>query len=293
MANEFDGILDECIGRINRGESIEECLKDYPAYSKELEPLLRAMFEVEAAYSFTPSADTKRAARQRFYTALEKKEQPSLWERLFARRLIWTTIAAVLVILVGAYFGLRMTVFPVIPTTTIASSAPNGNFAFLVSDDINAIEEFSEVNVTIDKVALLKGGASPEWVEFTPEVKAFDLALLPGDKTQELWRGNIPEGDYSKVVIYVSNVNGTLKDSGEDIEIKLPSNKLQLSKSFQVSIDTVTSFTYDMTVIKTGNAQNSKYILKPQIAESGATQQSLQDKGNGNSNNNHKNKPEQ
>ena len=33
MTEDFDRILDECIDRINRGDSLADCLSDYPAYS--------------------------------------------------------------------------------------------------------------------------------------------------------------------------------------------------------------------------------------------------------------------
>ncbi len=270
MNNEFDRVLDECIDRINRGESIEACLKDYPQQASELKPILNAMSLTRSSYSFTPSPDAKREARKRFHDALEKSRQPSIWQRFLGKRMVWATLTAVLVVLVGGSFAVRMTIFPNIPTNVITSPNANGNFAFLVSDDVNAIDEFSAVNVTVDKVTILKSSDSAEWVEFTPQVKEFDLSLLPGDKTQELWRGDIPEGQYSKVVIYVTGVTGTLKSTGETISIKLPSNKLEISSSFQVSADSITSFTYDLTVVKTGNERNVKYILKPQAGESGA-----------------------
>jgi hypothetical protein len=65
---DFNQILDECIDRINQGENLESCLKSYPGIAKELEPLLRAMTGLQSTYSFTPSDDAKRAARQRFLT---------------------------------------------------------------------------------------------------------------------------------------------------------------------------------------------------------------------------------
>jgi hypothetical protein len=176
--------------------------------------------------------------------------------------------------MIVGYFGLRTTILPAEPPTeVISASSPEGNFVFLVSDEVNAIAEFNNVMVTVDKVSLLKRDASAKWLEFVPEVKIFDLALLPGETTQELWRGDIPEGTYSRVVIYVKEVTGTLKATGETIPIKLPSNKLQLSLPFQVTADNITSFTYDLTVMSTGQGQgNSKYHLKPQINESGSTQ---------------------
>jgi hypothetical protein len=177
------------------------------------------------------------------------------------------------VVLVIAYVTLRVTVFPVgPPSITIPGPSADGNFVFLVSDEVNAIGDFSSLNVTIDRVGLLQSGDSERWVEFSPEVKEFDLTLLPGDKTQELWRGNVTEGQYTKVFIYVTGVRGVLKATGGTVEVKLPSNKLQISKPFEVAAGTVTSFTYDLTVVKTGNAHGgTKYLLKPQIDKSGVS----------------------
>ncbi len=124
------------------------------------------------------------------------------------------------------------------------------------------------------------GGDSGQWVECEPEVDEVDLALLPGDETQEIWRGNIPEGQYTKIFIQVADVRGVLKETGQTVEVKLPSQKLHISKSFQITADTVTSFTYDLTVVATGSPQSGiKYILKPQVGESGANHKPSQDKG--------------
>ena len=113
-------------------------------------------------------------------------------------------------------------------------------------------------------------------------MKEVDLALLPGDKTQEIWRGDVPEGQYTKVFIHVNHVSGILKETGQEAEIRLPGEKLQMSTPFLVSADTVTSFTYDLTVIATGSPKNGlKYILKPQIDQSGADQKPNLPKGKG------------
>ena len=73
MSKDFDRILDECISRINRGDSVESCLVDNVDQAKELEPLLRTMTQTQMAYAFTPSIDAKRAGRQRLLAALEKR----------------------------------------------------------------------------------------------------------------------------------------------------------------------------------------------------------------------------
>ena len=289
MTDDFDKIVDECIDRLNRGEGLEACLADYPRYVEQLEPLLRAMLQTRKAYSFVPSASAKRAARQRFNVALEKLEQRRqekrpLFTRVFAQPMAWATVAAMLLILVGGYFGLRPLLYPVGPLLHPVEPVPHseGNFVFLMSDDVNAIGDFDSLNVSVSKVGLLLGGESGQWVEFETEVKEVDLTLLQGDKTQEIWRGNVPEGQYTKVFIYVTDVRGVLKETGQTVEVKLPSQKLHISKSFQVTADTVTSFTYDLTVIATGSPQSGiKYILKPQVDQSGADHKPSEDKEKG------------
>jgi len=289
MTDDFDKIVDECIDRLNRGEGLEACLADYPRYVEQLEPLLRAMLQTRKAYSFVPSASAKRAARQRFNVALEELEQrrqekKPLFTRVFAQPMAWATVAAMLLILVGGYFGLRPLLYPVGPVLSPVEPVPNpeGNFAFLISDDVNAIGDFDSLNVSVSKVGLLLGGESGQWVEFETEVKEVDLTLLQGDKVQEIWRGNVPEGQYTKVFIYVTDVRGVLKETGQTVEVKLPSQKLHISKSFQVTADTVTSFTYDLTVIATGSPQSGiKYILKPQVDQSGADHKPSEDKEKG------------
>jgi len=247
------------------------------------------MLQTRKAYSFVPSASAKRAARQRFNVALEELEQrrqekKPLFTRVFAQPIAWATVAAMLLILVGGYFGLRPLLYPVGPVLSPVEPVPHseGNFVFLMSDDVNAIGDFDSLNVSVSKVGLLLGGESGQWVEFETEVKEVDLTLLQGDKTQEIWRGNVPEGQYTKVFIYVTDVRGVLKETGQTVEVMLPGQKLHISKSFQVTADTVTSFTYDLTVIATGSPQSGiKYILKPQVDQSGADHKPSEDKGKG------------
>jgi hypothetical protein len=105
---------------------------------------------------------------------------------------------------------------------------------------------------------------------------------VKGDKTQEIWRGNVPEGEYKNVTIEVEKVIGILKEKREETEIKLPSQKLRISKNFQINTDTFTTFTYDLTVISTGSPQSGeRYILKPQVDQSGASQKPIEPKGKG------------
>ena len=157
-----------------------------------------------------------------------------------------------------------------IPTPT-PPTGEEANFRFLISDDVNAIEDFEHVYVTISKIGVHSAGESGNWTEFTPDVTEVDLKPLVGENALEIWSGNLTPGEYNKVFIYVSDINGSLIEElgGEEANIKLPSNKLQISKPFVISEDTV-SFVYDVTVIEAG--KSGQYILQPQIAQSGAGQ---------------------
>jgi len=176
MSDNFDKTLDECIDRINRGESLESCLADYPEYVEQLEPLLQAMLQTKEAYSFAPSANAKRVARQRFSAALESLERKrEVRQPLFPWLLGWSgvlaTAAVIVIIALIGYFGVRPMFFPPgtipqpSPTPIIPGPQPNpeGNFIFLISDDVNAIADFKSFNVTISKIGLLPSGDTDQW----------------------------------------------------------------------------------------------------------------------------------
>lgn len=272
MKNNWDKILDECIDRINRGESIEGCLTDYPECSEKLRPLLSAMLETKIAYSFKPSARSKNFHRQRFTAALvtsreRRARKKPIFNWILGWSKVWAPVVAVIVIALVGYFGLRPALMPPV---TIAQLNPEGNFVFLVSDEVNAISDFKELNLSISRVSLHLNGDEEKIIEFEPGIQMVDLTDLQGNRAQEIWRGDIPEGEYSKVFLEVSEVSGILLESGEEIEIKLPSGKLQISKPFRVESGEVTNFVYDLTVVKAG--KSNQYILKPQIDQSGADQ---------------------
>ncbi len=280
MMNGFDRILDECIDRINRGEDLSTCLTDYPEYAQQLRPLLQTILKTKEAYLFEPLASAKRALRQRLNAALEelartREEKRSLFPWVFGRSRAWVAVTVVLLVALIGYFGLRPILFPAEPgpitVTPAPQPSPEGNFVFLISDDVNAIGDFQNLNISISKIGLQAEGEDGQWIEFDPEIEVVDLTLLQGDKAHEIWRGDVPEGQYTKVFIHVTDVRGVLKETGRTVEVKLPSQKLQISKSFQVTADMVTSFTYDLTVIAAGSPQSGiKYILKPQVDQSGA-----------------------
>jgi hypothetical protein len=281
MAESFELILDRCLDRIRGGEAVETILSEYPEYADRLRPLLDTAVNTTSAFSLTPSAETKLAWKQKFNEALvarrESRRTTQPWfRRSLFRYTAWAVTSTVVIALIITLVGIPHVVSPVWPVftpdtpTILGTPSPDGNFAFYISDDVNAIADFKSVVIDISKVGLQKSDTG-EWVEFQPTETTVDLVKLPGDVVQEVWRGLVPVGEYKQVFIYVDNVTGTLDATGQITEIKLPSSKLHMSVPFTVSDDAVTGFTYDLTVFATSNVKNVKYILKPQIGESGTT----------------------
>jgi hypothetical protein len=107
---------------------------------------------------------------------------------------------------------------------------------------------------------------SGEWVERDVDSRTVDLTELQGANATLLGNLSVPAGEYEKVFVHVSDVNGTLK-TGEQVNVKLPSRKLQLNQGFAVSSESNVEFVFDITVFEAGNS--GKFVLKPVASESG------------------------
>ena len=148
------------------------------------------------------------------------------------------------------------------------------NFRVLLSDEQNAIGDFESLTVTIASIGICKEGLSEEeneWIVLAPETEQVDLTNLVGLDAQSIWEGELDPGNYNKIFLYVSEVVGILKSDGSSPEVKLPSNKLQISSPFTIStMGSPTEFVYDLTVIKKGSEQSGySYNIQPQLSESG------------------------
>ena len=75
---EFDQVLDECIDRLLRGESLEDCLKDYPEHAEQLGPLLRtAAVAREATTSVEARPEFKARLRYEIASRARGATQPA------------------------------------------------------------------------------------------------------------------------------------------------------------------------------------------------------------------------
>jgi len=92
-----------------------------------------------------------------------------------------------------------------------------------------------------------------------------DLTQVVGDKAVSVFDGELPEGRYAKIELYAAGVEGIV--DGEPVDVKIPSGKLQITRSFEVVADETLAFVFDINVVKKG--QGGEYNLLPVISESG------------------------
>ncbi|OYR89341.1 hypothetical protein DJ71_04305 [Halorubrum sp. E3] len=92
-----------------------------------------------------------------------------------------------------------------------------------------------------------------------------DLTQVIEEDAMAVFDGEIPAGEYEKIEHSVTAIEGIV--GGEEVDVKLPSEKLQITSGFAVAPDESVSFVFDINVVKRG--RNNGYILKPVISGSG------------------------
>ena len=103
-ANEFDSILDKCLERIIKGETVEQCQAEYPEYATELEPLLRMALDTREAVTIEPRPEFRDRARHQFQAALREMEVKSS-RGFFGWQPRWVTAVVSVVVLILACSG--------------------------------------------------------------------------------------------------------------------------------------------------------------------------------------------
>ncbi len=109
MSKHLEEIFNECIERLERGDSIENCLMNYPEVAADLEILLRTAVNVHWRASMVqPRPEFKAYARARFigaqYAATQEK-QPSHRPTIFSLQRAWVPALAMVLILVFSSVG--------------------------------------------------------------------------------------------------------------------------------------------------------------------------------------------
>jgi len=128
MVIKLSKALDDCIAKINKGETIETCLAEYPRIRRKLEPLLHSALSISAIPKVSPSAEFKRIAKARLMSRLRQEarqaaaaereqgitlldELAMAWQRLCQnvvgmRKVAIPVTAVILIALVAGLYGM-------------------------------------------------------------------------------------------------------------------------------------------------------------------------------------------
>lgn len=266
MTRDFDRVLDECIDRMSKGQGVEECLKLYPEFAQELEPLLKAVYELHEQGRLIPSQAGKVKGRERLSSAMaelarKRREAPApLSRRLFGQPKVWVPVAAALLLAIIGY-GLWAVLTP-----TQAPVSYAGILEIRVTDA--PTNDVSAINVTVGDIEVHKAGEEGEtdgagWLAVIEESKTFDLLKLRGVE-EVLGSNEVDVGHYTQIRMDVQGVVVTV--DGKPQSAVLPSGELRLVGSFEVKRDKTTVLTLDFdadkSIVITGMG---KVIFKPVV----------------------------
>ena len=80
---EFNEILNECLDRLNRGETVAQCLAHFPHQANALEQLLATASDAHKITTVRPRPEFKANAKARFLAAVREVEAKK------TRRVTW------------------------------------------------------------------------------------------------------------------------------------------------------------------------------------------------------------
>src|SRR3990172_4783231 len=135
----IEQILDECVERLRKGATVEQCLASFSEQASELEPLLKAVVSLNQAYALRPRAEFKAQARTQALMALRSKtaRKQRSWLGGFMWRRTWATFAVSILALVAVGGGAVVAsanTLPGHPLYAVKTTAERAQLALTASD---------------------------------------------------------------------------------------------------------------------------------------------------------------
>jgi hypothetical protein len=158
-----------------------------------------------------------------------------------------------------------------------------GEFRLLISDQPTVIDDFDSLNVTISSARIFRAGDDEEvttgvinetstetgngegFIEFEFDAETVDLTQVTGDRAVAVLEDELEAGQYTGIELHVDSAEGVVE--GEDVDVKVPSNRLRIARPFEIAADEELGFVFDINVIRKGTMD--EYNLLPVIGKSG------------------------
>ncbi|MFC1913650.1 FecR domain-containing protein, partial [Chloroflexota bacterium] len=131
MANKLVKTLDECITRINQGETIETCLTQYAHIRGEIEPLLRTALSVKTMPKLVPSDEFRKTSKALLLLKLRREAEQAQAAKSGLRIPLLDELAIAGQSLLRALAPLKKVVIPVTLVMLLALGTSLGAFHFM------------------------------------------------------------------------------------------------------------------------------------------------------------------
>lgn len=171
-----------------------------------------------------------------------------------------------------------------------SADGDTGTLDLMVSDQPSAIDDFDSLNVSFSEARIFQGDGSEDGNESVDgnesddgnesvdgneseggyetvdiEGETVDLTTVVGDRATSIANVSLEPGTYQKIELHVEDTDGVV--DGGSVDVKVPSEKLMITKPFTVEANETTEFVFDITVVEKGGGQG--YNLLPVVSESG------------------------
>ncbi len=168
---EFDDLLEECLGRVLRGEPVEQCLADYPEHAPRLQPLLLTALETWQAAAIRPRPEFRERARYQFQAALRDME-PKEHRGFFSWQPRWVTaVVAIFAVLIigGGTVAAAGNSLPGEPLYSVKLATEAVRLAFTPSD-LGKAELYARfADKRVDEIIAMADKGKTEQVEMATE----------------------------------------------------------------------------------------------------------------------------
>jgi hypothetical protein len=133
----------------------------------------------------------------------------------------------------------------------LAGQSEQGTFEVRIKDHRDAIDDFSRLLLTIDRVAISpKSGLKfwqTSWKELSPSPASVDLTKYVGKDSAKIFRADIDAGAFEAFHLKIKSVDGLLKKNQRSVPVKNTLGPVKLS--FDIAVHRATVLVLDLTVI--------------------------------------------
>jgi hypothetical protein len=133
----------------------------------------------------------------------------------------------------------------------VAGQPEQGTFEVRIKDHREAIDDFSQLLLEIDKVAISpKPGLrfwQTRWKELSPSPASVDLTKYVGKESAKIFRADIDAGAFDAFHLKIKSVDGLLKKNQRSAPVKNAIGPVKLS--FDIAARGETVLVLDLTVI--------------------------------------------